>query len=207
MTADALVPVHPLEAHRAAFAALPAGADLAVGILPTTAAVDLRLDPASATRPAVVDVVGGDLPTTPNTWTPLHGRGRAVWLGPDEWLLTGDHHSSGCDPAAWEESLRDVVAPLDGAAVDVSSQRTGFRLHGPDARELLAYGCALDLRPASFPPERCAQTLVGQAGVLLVVDHEGLDVLVRTSFAGYLAAWLLDAAEELCPPETPGDAP
>jgi sarcosine oxidase, subunit gamma len=210
VTADALVPTHPLEPHRAAFAALPSAADLAVGILPTTTAVDLRLDPALATLPAVVDVVGGPLPTTPNTWTPLAGGGRAVWLGPDEWLLVGDHHSPGWDPATREATLRDVVVPLDGAAVDVSAQRTGVRLQGSGARELLASGCALDLRPASFPPGRCAQTLLGQAGVLLIANSasdQGLDVGVRTSFARYLATWLLDAAEELGPPDTPGDAP
>jgi sarcosine oxidase, subunit gamma len=44
-----------------------------------------------------------------------------------------------------------------------------------------------------------AQTSLGQAGVVLIaLDDTGTSyqVVVRTSFAGYLTAWLLDAATE-----------
>ena len=202
--AEHLLRTHRLEDHRAAFAALSeelagAGVDLAVELLPMTTAVDLRVDPAEVTTPALVGVlsrtpvgtVGGALPIRPNTWTGLAGPagdGRACWLGPDEWLLVGDGL-----PA--EEDLRATGA----SAVDVSAQRTGVRLRGAGARALLAHDCALDLRPASFPPGTCAQTLLGQAGVLLVAHHtdeDGIDVHVRSSFAGYVADLLLDAAEE-----------
>ena len=199
--ADTLVAAHPLEAHRVAFAALSddlasAGFDLAVELEPLASAVDLRVDPAAVGDPAALaDVVGGPLPSVPNTWTAL-ADGRAVWLGPDQWLLTGDRPAG-----AWEEALRAVVGPVGGAAVDVSDQRTGLRLRGTGARELLAAGCALDLRPASFPPGSAAQTLLGQSGVLLLRDrvHDDVVVLVRTSFAGYVADWLLDAATEFRP--------
>ena len=199
--ADAtLLPTHPLEAHRDAFTALSAelaaaGTDLAIELEPLTNAVDLRVDPAAVDAAALRDVVGGTLPTLPNTWTALPG-GRAVWLGPDEWLLTGDRPAP-----VWEEALRGVVGPHGGAAVDVSSQRTGVRLRGPGSRALLAHGCALDLRPSSFPPGSAAQTLLGQSGVLLMADAVEGDVViaVRTSFAGYVADWLLDAAEEFRP--------
>jgi sarcosine oxidase subunit gamma len=200
--ADAtLLPTHPLEAYRDAFAALSAelaaaGTDLAVELEPLTSAVDLRVDPAAVDAATLRYVVGGTLPTLPNTWTVL-ADGRAVWLGPDEWLLTGE------PPArAWEEALRTVVGPHGGAAVDVSAQRTGFRLRGAGARALLAQGCALDLRPASFPPGSAAQTLLGQSGVLLIVDDDGFRLLVRTSFAGYVADWLLDATTEFRPRPT-----
>lgn len=198
--APALTRTHPLEAWRPAFTALSdelaatPGTDLAIELLPLTASLDLRVD---AARPGP-DALGGPLPTTPNTWAPMRD-GRAVWLGPDEWLLTG---ASTLD----EEPVRAAVAPLGGTVVDVSAQRTGVRLRGRDARELLAFGCALDLRPASFPPGSCAQTLLGQSGVLLIADQEGdgavrgvVDVVVRSSFAGYVAGWLLDAAEEFRP--------
>jgi sarcosine oxidase, subunit gamma len=197
--ADTLVATHPLEAYRAAFAALSddlasAGVDLAVELEPLVPAVDLRVDPAAVGDPAALrDAVGGALPTRPNTWTVL-ADGRAVWLGPDEWLLTGDRPAG-----AWEEALRAVVGPLGGAAVDVSDQRTGLLLRGTGARELLAAGCALDLRPASFPPGSAAQTLLGQSGVLLTAHDDGVRLAVRTSFAGYLADWLLDAVTELRP--------
>jgi sarcosine oxidase, subunit gamma len=198
---EPLAATHPLEPHRAAFAALSdelasAGADLAIELEPLTSAVDLRVDPAAVDTRALADVVGGTLPTVPNTWTVL-ADGRAVWLGPDEWLLVGERPAP-----AWEDALRAVVAPQGGAAVDVSAQRTGLRLRGAGARGLLALGCALDLRPASFPPGSAAQTLLGQSGVLLIADDDGFRLLVRTSFAGYVADWLLDATTEFRPRPT-----
>ncbi len=44
-----------------------------------------------------------------------------------------------------------------------------------------------------------AQTLLGQAGVVLMaLDDTGThyQIVVRSSFAGYLTSWLLDAATE-----------
>jgi sarcosine oxidase subunit gamma len=46
--------------------------------------------------------------------------------------------------------------------------------------------------------------MLGQAGViLLAVDGSGADyrILIRSSFARYLADWLLDAAGEYTPEE------
>lgn len=195
---EPLAATHPLEAHRAVFAALSdelasAGSDLAIELEPLTSAVDLRVDAAAVDTRALAEVVGGTLPTLPNTWTVL-ADGRAVWLGPDEWLLVGDRPAR-----AWEDALRAVVGPVGGAAVDVSDQRTGLLLRGTGARRLLAAGCALDLRPASFPPGSAAQTLLGQSGVLLTAYDDGFRLAVRTSFAGYVADWLLDAATEYRP--------
>ena len=50
-----------------------------------------------------------------------------------------------------------------------------------------------------FGRGRAAQTLLGGAAVLLLaIDDTGThyQVLVRSSFAGYLTNWLLDAATE-----------
>ena len=66
-------------------------------------------------------------------------------------------------------------------------------------RDVLAKGCSIDLHPGVFGGGRSAQTTLGQAGVvLLALSGAGDDyvVLVRSSFAGYLADWLLDAALE-----------
>ncbi|MGW0201911.1 sarcosine oxidase subunit gamma family protein, partial [Nonomuraea sp. NPDC003201] len=59
-----------------------------------------------------------------------------------------------------------------------------------------AHGCALDLHPRAFGPGRCAQTMLARAQVVLVPREDGFLVLVRSSFAAYLAEWLLDAAAE-----------
>ena len=50
-----------------------------------------------------------------------------------------------------------------------------------------------------FGPGAAAQTTLGQAGVALIpLSDNGTDyrIIVRASFAGYLADWLIDAAEE-----------
>jgi sarcosine oxidase, subunit alpha len=55
-----------------------------------------------------------------------------------------------------------------------------------------------------FGEDTAAQTMLGQAGViLLAVNGTGADyrILVRSSFARYLADWLLDAAGEYAPDE------
>ena len=63
---------------------------------------------------------------------------------------------------------------------------------------MLAKGCALDLHPRAFVPGRCAQTLLARAQVILeqLDDEPAYRLLVRGSFAGYVATWLLDAMEE-----------
>ena len=58
--------------------------------------------------------------------------------------------------------------------VDVSAQRTTLRLRGEHARDLLAGGCSLDLHPRVFGRGAAAQTLLGQAGVVLMaLDDTG----------------------------------
>jgi sarcosine oxidase subunit gamma len=180
-----LLRTHPLEAWAEAFARLPES--LAVTALPFVAMVDVRLAAPS-------DRLGIDLPTVPNTWVPTED-GRVVWLGPDEWLLTSEHER----PEDLEARIRAAVVPLGGAAVDVSAQRIAIRLTGSRVRDLLAKGCAIDLHPRVFGRGRSAQSTLGLAAVVLLALGDGGDdflVLVRSSFAGYLAEWLLDAAVE-----------
>ena len=182
---SALLRTHPLEAWTNAFAELPDS--LAVSVEPFVAMVDIRLAGPS-------DRLGIDLPTVPNTWVPIED-GRVVWLGPDEWLLTSQRER----PEDLEARIRAAVVPLGGAAVDVSAQRIAIRLTGSRVRDLLAKGCAIDLHPRAFGRGRSAQSTLGLAAVVLLALGDGGDdflVLVRSSFAGYLAEWLLDAAVE-----------
>lgn len=194
--ADTLTPVPPLVAWTERFAALPAG--LEVTAEPLAAATDLRLDPATPGSAAVADLLGATVPTTPNTWAPTP-QGRIVWLGPDEWLVTDDTRA----PHELETLLRAGGA----TAVDVSGQRTELRLAGSLVRELLALGCSLDLHPDTFRPGTCAQTTLGQVGIVLIATDDAFHVLVRPSFAGHLADWLLDAAIEFAPIESSAEQP
>jgi sarcosine oxidase subunit gamma len=184
-----LTRVHPLQSWTAAFEQLPAA--VRIGVEPYLAMVDLRL---GAPNDEVTAAVGVALPSAPNTWRPA-GAGKVIWLGPDEWLIT----STAETPEALEARIRPAAVAAGGAAADVSAQRTAVRLTGPRARQLLAKGCAVDLHPRSFGLGDCAQTTLGRAGIVLLgLSDAGDDflILVRSSFAGYLADWLLDAATE-----------
>jgi sarcosine oxidase subunit gamma len=111
--------------------------------------------------------------------------GDCFWLGPDEWLVIGEHDL---------ETLERAVGPDEGAAVDVSASRELLELEGPWARDVLASCCALDLHPRVFGPGHCAQTLVAKAPVLLGQTDEFPTylVLVRPSLFSYVFSWLDD---------------
>ena len=203
MTDEALARTGPLQqfrepvSHRPGDARGPLFADLPPGVQvvpePFTAMMDLRLDPAGPAAADVGNHLGVGLPTAPSTWAET-GDTRVIWLGPDEWLVTNGAQA----PQELEAGLRDAVGKR-GAVIDVSAQRTTLRLTGEHARDLLASGCAIDLHPSVFHRGAAAQTLLGLTGVvLLALDDTGdsYDILVRSSFANYLARWLVDAAVE-----------
>ncbi|GGK45219.1 sarcosine oxidase subunit gamma [Planomonospora parontospora subsp. parontospora] len=93
--------------------------------------------------------------------------------------------------------LRAAAGDGHAAVTDVSAQRTVIRLAGPAARDVLAHGCPLDLHPRVFGPGTCARSTLARADVLLAAgEDEEFQIFVRSSFAAYLWAWLLDAATE-----------
>jgi sarcosine oxidase, subunit gamma len=191
--ADTLNRRSPLQGHQSRFADLPASAT--VDDEPFVAMVDLWVDPTGPGGRAVADVLGvAALPTTASTAV-SGADGTAIWLGPEEWLFT----SQSRDGEEIEAALREAMSEHGGAAVDVSAQRTTLRLHGAHARDVIAKGCSLDLHPTVFGPGAAAATVLGQAGVVLMpLSDNGTDyrIIVRSSFARYLADWLIDAAEE-----------
>lgn len=200
MTVEQLPRTDPLRGWPERFAALPDAVRITAE--PFVAMASVRLDPGGPAAAAVADHLGVALPTAAATWVSGSLDGdpvRVIWLGPDEWLVT----SSACAPDELEAGLRGAVAgaaTVAGVAVvDVSAQHVTLRLRGEHARDVLATGCALDLHPRVFGAGRAARTTLGLAGVaLLVLDPAGGDyqIIVRASFARYLADWLLDAASE-----------
>jgi sarcosine oxidase subunit gamma len=140
------------------------------------------------------------LPVVPNTTTSKHDR-RALWLGPDEWLVVGQDGQQ----ETLEHALRNGLDGGFGSIVDVSANRTVVEITGPKARGLLARGIPMDLDVRSFGSDRCAQTLLAKAQVIIERREESaFHIFVRTSFASYVADWLLDAARGLGPAFTSG---
>ncbi|MDX3727183.1 sarcosine oxidase subunit gamma [Streptomyces caniscabiei] len=181
-------------ADRLAAATRASGGALRLAELPFLTQLDVRLDAKGAAADAVGLALGLQLPLEADT-VARAGELTALWLGPDEWLLVG--------PPGGERELESRIREAAGeehiSVTDVSAQRTTVLVAGAAALDLLAHGCALDLHPRAFGPGRCAQTTLARAQVVLVAREEpgaGFWVLVRSSFAGYLADWLLDAATE-----------
>jgi len=128
------------------------------------------------------------------------GRRQLLWLGPDEWLLLTPDDIDGLDAR-----LRAAAGDTPISVVDVSAARTIISLSGPTARLVLAHGCGLDLDAAHFAAGTCAQTKLALANIILLAPQDQPNdfgtsplflILVRSSFARYLASWLLDAATE-----------
>jgi sarcosine oxidase subunit gamma len=174
---------------------------VSITLEPHVTMVDVRVRVPGPGAVAAAGVVGVQLPTAACTYA-TDGETAAIWLGPDEWLIT----TNAIPGEELESRLRSVIGPSGGAAVDVSGQRTTLRLSGSRARDVLGKGCSLDLHPRAFGADSAAQTMLGLAGVVLLsVDESGADfrILVRTSFVRYLTAWLLDAAAEYVEPFGP----
>ena len=141
------------------------------------AQVDVRADPGRSPF----------APPTANTATTWEGRD-VLWLGPDEWLVVAPPEEA----TAIVRDLREALAGHHHSVLDVSANRIVYEIR--DGLERLASSCGLDLHPSHWQPGMCAQTLFGQAQVILHQrDARTTRVFVRPSFAGYFADLLTTA--------------
>ena len=133
------------------------------------------------------------IPVRPNTFAE-NDRVTILWLGPHEWLLITPPGKEG-DMA---RDLRETLQGTISAVTDVTHNQTVIRIRGNRALDVLRKGCSLDLHPTVFGPGCCAQTLLAKVGILIrwVDRSPAFDLIIRRSFAEYLALWLRDAAEE-----------
>lgn len=155
------------------------------------ACISLRGAPTPELRHIVAEHAGCGLPLNPHEAT-AHGGMAALWLGPDEWLITGD-----ADGAALATALQNALHGLFASTTDLSHAWCAIRLAGPNAREVLSKGCSLDPHPRAFAPGHAARTLLAQATVILhQTGDDAYEVFVRRSFADYLWQWLEDAGTE-----------
>lgn len=141
-------------------------------------------------RDAVGSALQQGLPVTPNTWT--KGPQSVYWLAPDEWLIASP------DAADLFARLGTIAGKSFSTANWQSGAFAQMRLTGDAASEVLAKGCTLDLHPQSFLAGHCAQTLLAKTGILLAYDDNrpAWSLIVRRSFAEYLALWLAHAGKE-----------
>ena len=169
-------------------AAAVEGPGVRVAPRPPAAVVNLRgrLQDAGFAE-AVAGVLGATPPAEPNT-VASEGQIDLLWCGPDEWLVLAWQRG----PEDLTRGLVEALAGHHAAVTDVSAGNAVLELAGPGARALLARGCPLDLHPRVFAPGRCAQSVLGHAGVLIHLrdPQPAFTVVVRRSMAGYLWRWL-----------------
>ena len=115
---------------------------------------------------------------------------RSLWLAPDQWLLVTDTRT----PDAIIEHCRETLTNVLHNAVDQSAALAVFRIAGHGARELLATGCGLDLRPAAFAVGACCRTRLAEiAAIIVAADPEQFEIYVDRSYETYLSEWLADS--------------
>ena len=103
----------------------------------------------------------------------LHG------TAPDQWLAVASGATAGSLAARLEKKLGTMAM-----VTDQSHGRTVMRIEGPRARDVLAKGTAVDLRPTSFKPGMCAATQIGHVGVMIAcTGADSFELSVLRSFA------------------------
>ncbi|GAA3368116.1 sarcosine oxidase subunit gamma [Streptomyces antimycoticus] len=189
---------HLVERMRTATVTGPRGVTLTEW--PFRTMVNLRVDPASAAAVRIEESLGAPLPRQCGHTT-ASGSHTVLWLGPDEWLVLSP--ADRVDATAVVAELRAALGADPGSVVDVSANRTTLELSGPAARQVLEKGCPLDLHPRAFGPGHAVSTTVGPVAVLLwqVDGAPTYRLFPRSSFADYLARWLIDAMSEYRGPE------
>lgn len=155
--------------------------------------LDLRGEPSNkAFMSAVGRVLDLLLPTDP-CHAAVQGEIAALWIGPNQWLLT-------CPKATSAELATELEEALSGshsAVTDISDGRTVFRLAGPSALDVLAKGCPLDLHPRAAGPGYVAGSVLAKVTALIHLrETDVVDIYLGRSYGDYLWAWLEDAGSD-----------
>jgi sarcosine oxidase, subunit gamma len=140
---------------------------------------------------AIEDLLGVAWPQ--NTGIVAAGRVEIICVGPSEWLVI----AADPDPISWLQRLDVACKDSSFRVTNVSQALARIEIEGPEARNLLAKGCALDLRPSRFAPGRSARTRF--AGMPVIVQCRGVskfECIVTRSYADYLLSWFADATLE-----------
>lgn len=127
--------------------------------------------------------VGGDLPS-PGRVVSSAG-GDIVWSAPGQWLVVR--------PDAAGDDLGTILAGI-AAVTDQSDSRALLRVSGPNARDVLAQGFAVDLHPSVFTAGCTATTNVAHISVQIWRLGGAHTIAVPRSLASSFWSWLTAAA-------------
>ena len=168
------------------------GYDVSIETLSTCGFLDLR--GGEAVRDACSEYLGIPLPTAANTLVTGADDRLAHCISPGHWILQ-------VADGAQENVLRDLelaAIDLSHSFVDVSDMYSRIQLSGTEAREVLAQGVSIDIRPRAFPPGSSARTGLAKTTALLVCVDEPptFIVTVLSSYRRYVLDRLGMASEK-----------
>ena len=139
---------------------------------------------------AVKSVLGFDLPKVPRT-SNAWGDVRALWLAPDQWLITCGRTKA--ETLAAE--LTTALGNIHSLVVNVSDMRSIIRLEGEGVRETVMKGTAMDLTEGTYPAGTVRRMRFAEIAALLhIVEENVIEIYVFRSYAEYAWAFLLKAA-------------
>ncbi len=168
--------------------ALPTGPRFALAEAPAAGRFILR--GGEAVRVACGMVFGVEPPSALGPAGEGAGR-RALWLGPDEWLLIAD----GAETADIGDVLESVLDGTAHSLVDVSHRQIGLIASGPAAARVLNAGCPLDLDLHVFPVGFATRTVFDKVEIVLWRRAAtAFHIEVWRSFAPWLVGSLAEAA-------------
>lgn len=124
-------------------------------------------------------------PTRPNTQA-MRGPHALCWIGPEHWLLLADL----AQEATLEAALRPTDAPETISVVRVSDSFQFFDVTGPDALEVMAIACPLDLHPSVFGDDACTFSEVFGQKALVYRAPKGFAFAVEQSFGPLIEDYL-----------------
>ena len=117
--------------------------------------------------------------------------GGVLWMSPDELLLMLPYKDVQRTIAQLNVDLKNEHV----LAADVSDARAVFRLDGPNAAQVLARLCPVDLYPNSFAVGDMRRTRLAQAAAAFWRDETGFDVVCFRSVGDYVEMLLRNAAK------------
>lgn len=143
---------------------------------------------------AVTEALGLMLPLTPGTYK-RSGNTSIYWLGPSEWLVVEIDGDTQELEARLRQNLTGHIS-----IVDISGGQTCINLRGPGVATVLKKSSIYDFETwdnATPAAGRVVQTNFAKASAIISNKSDGsYDLVIRRSFADYVAQWLLDAGEE-----------
>lgn len=164
------------------------GGSASVRLTPAAPAERISLRVASGELSALSGALGVQLPERPKTSASTGDR-RALWLGPDEFLVIDEGQGGLMAACAASGALH--------SAVDVSHRNTAILVEGPGAAAAINTGCPLDLSSRAFPVGACTRTIFGKVEIVLLrTGEEAFRVEVWRSFSEYAFGLLAEGAKD-----------